>query len=187
MGLSQINYVTFKICDLKSVCNLFPAGSLVCSVSLWAWFSLLYSFCSWKKNFAEVFWGLRLMGLLQTIVSTWSSFSNSDHIYKHLGYKFVPGLVCGHNFPPFSFSSILLTFAFYYYVPSVLHVIGLHLLVCVLPRASLLLVPPFRVCPGIPLYLCCCSIRYTSLFRLFSVVGFGPCAVCTLPLTLYRR
>ena len=78
---------------------------MVCSVSLWAWFSLLYSFCLWKKNFAEVFWGLRLMGLLQTIFSTWSSFSNSGHIYKHPGYKFVPELVCGHKFPPFSFSS----------------------------------------------------------------------------------
>ena len=65
------------------------------------------SFCSWKKNFGEVLRGLTLMCLLQTIFSTWRSFSNSGHIYKHPGYKFVSVSLWPQLFPFFFFFPLL--------------------------------------------------------------------------------
>lgn len=73
--------------------------------------------------------------------------------------------------------SILLTSAFYYFVPSALHVIGFHLPAWVLRHASFLLVSSFLpfgfVCFMIPFYLYYCFTSYPSLLHYFSVVGLG--------------
>ena len=85
----------------------------------------------------------------------------------------------------FIFFSILLTFAIYYCVPSVFYVTGLHLLVWVLPRASLLLVSSspclalWSPLPALLLYQLHLSVSLVSRGRLRAV-----CSVYLAPYTL---
>ena len=81
----------------------------------------------------------------------------------------------------FLFFPILLTFAFYYCVPSVFYVTGFHLLVCVLPSPLSSWFPLFRVLfhdPTLPVLL----IYQLYLFVSLSSSGWLR-AMCSVYLT----